>query len=169
MTQLQELLSGNDFSQTMSIVNTVMAETVGMSMHNAVTAQHNAQLIGSAATSSTCARILASYAPAKPGKPGPPGPPGPTGPKGAAGLPGPPGSTGAQGVIGPQGIPGSTGPQGDKGDPGNPGQNALVPDLSGLINVLDKEQKEESQEKPNGDQGKNPPAGSDEGTKTGLT
>jgi hypothetical protein len=55
---IQQLLKGAADSQSLALLNNVMAETIGMSMHNAVTAQHNAQMLGSATTTSTCARIL---------------------------------------------------------------------------------------------------------------
>jgi len=59
VADLQKLLMGNSGSQSLAILNNVMAETIGISMHNAVTAQHNAQMLNSATTTSTCARILA--------------------------------------------------------------------------------------------------------------
>lgn len=106
LQQLQELLKEADQSKSMTIVNTVMAETLGMSMHNAVTAQHNAQLVNAAATTSTCARILATYGEAAPDlKQGPAGPTGQPGPVGPTGLRGPTGATGAQGPIGVTGPP----------------------------------------------------------------
>lgn len=40
------------------LVDAVMAETVGMVMHNAVAAQHNSQMVSGAAVAATCARIL---------------------------------------------------------------------------------------------------------------
>lgn len=58
IADLQQLLKGAANSQAMAILNNVMAETIGMSMHNAVSTQHNAQMLNSAATTSTCARIL---------------------------------------------------------------------------------------------------------------
>ena len=59
VADLQKLLKGNSGSQSLAILNNVMSETIGMSMHNAVTAQQNAQMLNSATTTSTCARILA--------------------------------------------------------------------------------------------------------------
>lgn len=58
--ELQKLLKGSADSQPMAMLNNVMAETLGMSMHNAVNNQHNAQLVNTAATTTTCARILAA-------------------------------------------------------------------------------------------------------------
>lgn len=57
IANLQKLVRGNT-SQSFAMLNTVMAETIGMSMHNAVSTQHNSQTLNSAATASTCARIL---------------------------------------------------------------------------------------------------------------
>jgi len=62
LSDLQKLLRGPADSQPMAMLNNVMAETLGMSMHNAVNNQHNAQLVNTAATTSTCARILAASA-----------------------------------------------------------------------------------------------------------
>lgn len=56
--ELHKLLKGSAGSQPMAMLNNVMAETIGMSMHNAVTTQHNAQLVNTAAATSACARIL---------------------------------------------------------------------------------------------------------------
>ncbi|MEL7005672.1 MAG: RebB family R body protein [Bacteroidota bacterium] len=78
LQQLQELLGGIDNSKSLAMVNTVMAETLGMSMHNAVTAQQNAQMVNTAATTTTCARILSTFGQAP--NLGIPGPMGPTGP-----------------------------------------------------------------------------------------
>jgi hypothetical protein len=68
LADLQQLLKGTTSSPSLAILNNVMAETIGMSMHNAVTTQHNAQMLNSATTTSTCARILAT-AEAKPPAP----------------------------------------------------------------------------------------------------
>ncbi len=73
VTDVQQLLKGTANSQSVAMLNNVMAETIGMSMHNAVTAQHNAQMLNSATTTSTCARIL-SVMGAKPVPPPPPAP-----------------------------------------------------------------------------------------------
>lgn len=45
-------------SGSQGLLDAVMAETVGMLMHNAVTAQHNSQMVSGAATAAACARIL---------------------------------------------------------------------------------------------------------------
>ena len=46
------------FSPSQSLLDTVMAETVGMAMHHAVTAQNNARMVTSAAVTATCARLI---------------------------------------------------------------------------------------------------------------
>ncbi len=56
--ELQRLLFQNSSSQSLGVLNSVMAETLGMAMHNAVDAQRNSQLTNAAATTSACARIL---------------------------------------------------------------------------------------------------------------
>ena len=43
---------------TTGMLDAVMAETIGMAMYNAVTTQHNAQMVASAAIAATCARML---------------------------------------------------------------------------------------------------------------
>jgi hypothetical protein len=49
---------GNAPAEGMGLLDTVMAETVGMLMHNAVSAQQNSQMIGNAALTATCAKML---------------------------------------------------------------------------------------------------------------
>ncbi|HAA15719.1 MAG TPA: hypothetical protein DCE41_30025, partial [Cytophagales bacterium] len=56
--QLIQTMQGGSPSPSVAILNNVMAETIGMQMHNAVTAQQNAQIIGNASTTSTVARLL---------------------------------------------------------------------------------------------------------------
>ena len=58
VADLQKLLRGITDSNSLAMLNNVMAETIGMSMHNAVTAQQNTQMLNSATTTSTCAKIL---------------------------------------------------------------------------------------------------------------
>lgn len=58
VADLQKLIRGSSNSQSMALLNSVMVETIGMSMYNAVSTQHNAQMLNSAATTSTCAKIL---------------------------------------------------------------------------------------------------------------
>lgn len=112
VTQANTNAIGQGPAQSMSMIDAVMAETLGMSMHNAVNAQHNSQMIGTASTTSTCARMLAMFGGVPQGSGGPPGPPGPPGPKGA------PGPTGLRGAPGPVGAKGSIGMVGPTGPPG---------------------------------------------------
>ncbi len=58
-------------SQTMAMLDAVMAETIGMAMHNAVTTQQNGQMIGNASVTATCAKILS--VPLAKASPPPPG------------------------------------------------------------------------------------------------
>ena len=46
---LRAMLSASNATHAQNILSSVMAETLGMSMHNAVTAQHNAQMLNAAA------------------------------------------------------------------------------------------------------------------------
>ncbi len=114
ITQVNSNAIGNAASQSMAMLDAVMAETLGMSMHNAVNAQHNSQMIGAASTTSTCAKMLNTFSIISkddiPGPPGPPGPAGPAGPMGTLGPKGPSGSTGAKGSIGMTGPEGPPGP-----------------------------------------------------------
>lgn len=50
---------GNAPAEGFGLLDTVMAETVGMLMHGAVNNQTNAQMIGNATVTATCARMLA--------------------------------------------------------------------------------------------------------------
>ena len=70
LENIQALLSVNSVSQPMAMMHAVMVETLGMSMHNAVNTQHHAQQMNNAATTSTCARILATVPTPKPKTPG---------------------------------------------------------------------------------------------------
>lgn len=49
---------GHAGSQSASMLDALMAETVGMAMYNAVNTQHNAQMVGNAAVAASCARML---------------------------------------------------------------------------------------------------------------
>lgn len=49
---------GNAAAQSSAMLDALMAETVGMAMYNAVNTQQNAQMIGSAAVTAACARML---------------------------------------------------------------------------------------------------------------
>ncbi len=61
----QHFTATNAPAQTQALLNVVMSNTVGMTMHNAVNAQRNSQISSAAAAVSTCARLLAisSYPP----------------------------------------------------------------------------------------------------------
>jgi len=50
-------------SNSTALLSNVLADTLGMSMHNAVTQQQNAQMLNSASTTAACARILNAFAP----------------------------------------------------------------------------------------------------------
>ena len=83
ITQLNSMLVGKSAPQSMAIMSAVMADTMGMALHNAVSTQHHAQMIGGASTTSTCARMLGILAPPadKNGSSNKPEPPAPTGSK----------------------------------------------------------------------------------------
>jgi hypothetical protein len=49
---------GHAASQSASMLDALMAETIGMAMYNAVNTQHNAQMIGNAAVAASCAKML---------------------------------------------------------------------------------------------------------------
>ncbi|BBD10078.1 RebB family R body protein [Desulfovibrio ferrophilus] len=126
--EMLESTVGSGPSHSMAVIDSVMAETMSMHMHNAVTTQHNAKLVGQASMAQTCARILAVQSfggPVFTSVPGPAGPKGPPGDMGQQGLRGAPGSVGAQGPIGAQGVKGA------KGEPCSSGQTTrvVVPDI----------------------------------------
>jgi hypothetical protein len=54
---------GQAAAESFAILDVVMAETLGMGMHNAVSAQHGMQLVSSAAVTATCARMLGAEGP----------------------------------------------------------------------------------------------------------
>ena len=58
------LSSGLAPAQAFGMLDTAMAETLAMTMHNAVSRQQGGSTIGSAATTATCARMLSVPAPA---------------------------------------------------------------------------------------------------------
>jgi len=64
---------GSAPSQTTGMLDALMTETLGMAMYNAVTTQHNSQMVTSAAVTAACSRILkvsgAPMIPPKPAKP----------------------------------------------------------------------------------------------------
>lgn len=58
VTEAIALNIGHAPSATEAMIDAVMAQTVGMAMHNAVTAQQNAQMVANSAVAATCTRIL---------------------------------------------------------------------------------------------------------------
>lgn len=58
------LISGQAPSQATAMLDTVMAEAIGMAMYNAVNRQQNAGMVSSAAVTSACARMLNAFPPA---------------------------------------------------------------------------------------------------------
>jgi hypothetical protein len=49
---------GSAPAESTGMLDAVMAESIGMAMYNAVTTQHNSQMVASAAVAATCARML---------------------------------------------------------------------------------------------------------------
>lgn len=62
ITQINSLSIGEGPSLSMALVSEVMAETMGMVMHNAVTAQGGMQVIAKSATTVVCALIISKGA-----------------------------------------------------------------------------------------------------------
>jgi len=58
VTQTMAHVVGHSPSETKSMLDTLMAETIGMAMYNAVTNQHNAQMVSNATVIAACARML---------------------------------------------------------------------------------------------------------------
>lgn len=67
------LISGQSPAHAFAMLDTVMVETLGMAMYNAVNRQQNAGMVGSAAVTAACARMLNAY-PAYTPPPPPPTP-----------------------------------------------------------------------------------------------
>lgn len=55
--------------QSHALLDLVMAETVGMGMHNAINTQHSMQMMASAAITATCARMISGQESVPPPKP----------------------------------------------------------------------------------------------------
>lgn len=53
---------GQAAAHSTGMIDTLMAETIGMAMYNAVNTQYNAQMIGSAAIAASCAKMLRTQA-----------------------------------------------------------------------------------------------------------
>ncbi len=49
---------GHAASQSASMLDALMAETIGMAMYNAINTQHNAQMVSGAAVAASCAKML---------------------------------------------------------------------------------------------------------------
>jgi hypothetical protein len=60
VTQVMTHVVGHAPSETKGMLDTLMAETIGMAMYNAVTNQHNAQMASNASVIAACARMLKS-------------------------------------------------------------------------------------------------------------
>jgi len=58
VSQVQTSTIHESPAQSFAILDLVMAETVGMGMHNAINAQHSMQMMSSAAITATCARMI---------------------------------------------------------------------------------------------------------------
>lgn len=58
VTQTNTLLTGLAAPHGMALVDITSAETMGMAMHNAISAQQNAQLTTNASVTATCAKML---------------------------------------------------------------------------------------------------------------
>ena len=65
------LLTGQSPSQAFGMLDAVMVETLGMAMHNAVMRQQGASMVGAAATTAACAKMLQSPFPILPPPPEP--------------------------------------------------------------------------------------------------
>ncbi|RBP53106.1 RebB family R body protein [Arenicella xantha] len=76
VSQVNTLLLGTSASQSIGLLEMVSAETLGMSMHNAVTAQQNSQMSTSASVTASCAKMLQA-APSMPPTVAPPPAPSP--------------------------------------------------------------------------------------------
>jgi len=91
-TGIVTLITGQAPSQAFGLLDAVMVETLGMAMHNAVSRQQGASVIGSAAVTAACAKMLTVPFPVPPP---PPPPPPPT----VQPLPSPPPSMPPSGLI----------------------------------------------------------------------
>ncbi|MYM81307.1 translation initiation factor 2 [Duganella sp. FT50W] len=87
------MVAGQTPAHAFAMLDTVMLETLGMAMYNAVNRQQNAGMLNSAAVTAACARMLNAHAPAPP-------PPAPAPPPVVQPLPGPsPSPSGAAAVM----------------------------------------------------------------------
>jgi hypothetical protein len=74
VTGVLTLAAGQAPSQAFGMLDAVLLETLGMAMHNAVNRQQNASLVGQAAVTAACAKMLGVPFPVPPA-PLPPAPP----------------------------------------------------------------------------------------------
>ena len=76
VSSVTTLLTGQSPSQAFGMLDAVMAETLGMAMHNAVGRQQGAGMVSSAAVTAACAKMLQAQVPQPvPTPPSPPPPP----------------------------------------------------------------------------------------------
>jgi hypothetical protein len=75
VTQTSTLLAAQGVAGSMSMLDIILAETLGMAMHNAVFRQQQNQLTNSAAITAACAKMLQAPFPIKPPPPSPLPPP----------------------------------------------------------------------------------------------
>ncbi len=66
VTQENTTVIGQAVSVTQGMLDTVMAETIGMGLYNAVTAQQGAQMTSNAAVTTACAKMLQAQIPTPP-------------------------------------------------------------------------------------------------------
>ena len=73
VTQANTINIGNGPASTQAMVDAASAETIGIAMHNAVTAQQNMQMLTSASITSACAKMISmagiSLPPSPPSQP----------------------------------------------------------------------------------------------------
>ncbi|MGH8447270.1 MAG: RebB family R body protein [Solimonas sp.] len=86
VTGVGTLVTGQAPAQAFGMLDAVLLETLGMAMHNAVNRQQGGSMVGAAAVTAACAKMLAVPYPPPP----PPPPPIPTLPTNVHLLPGPP-------------------------------------------------------------------------------
>jgi hypothetical protein len=63
VSQVNMMVNGSSATQALGMTNITGAETMGMSLFNAITAQQNAQTSSSAATTASCAKMLQTPTP----------------------------------------------------------------------------------------------------------
>ena len=54
----QQETVGASAESTLAMLESVAAETIGLALHNAVTTQHNMQMVSNAAVTAACARMV---------------------------------------------------------------------------------------------------------------